>query len=134
MGSLVNHSCEHQADCDEELVAGDNSTTHSFGCDLRHVQNDDCRDEADAKACNETAWHEEPNSRRRDLKDNSEREDAASENNSGTTANPVGYRASKDSAEECASRENGDNQRLLPGSDVATVTFLGVSIICELRI
>ena len=59
LGAVVDAGGEEEADCDAELVAGDDGAADFLGGDFGHVEDDDGRDEADAETGDETAGDEE---------------------------------------------------------------------------
>ena len=59
LGAVVDAGGEEEADCDAELVAGDDGAAYFLGGDFGHVEDDDGGDEADAETGDETAGDEE---------------------------------------------------------------------------
>lgn len=117
LGGVVNARGQHQTDGNAELVAGDNGTTDLAGCNLRHVQDNDGRDEADTESSNETAGDEQTNAGGSSLQDDTNDENNTSENDGGPTTEPISQVTSNESSEEGTSRKDGHNQRLLRRGD-----------------
>lgn len=114
LGSIINACRCHQTDCDAELVSRDNSSTDLARRDLRHVQDDDGRDETNPKACNQTTGHDQAKSGGCSLEDDTDNEDTAATDDGGAAAKPICKITSNKGTEEGSRRENGGNQRLLP--------------------
>jgi hypothetical protein len=88
------------------LVTRHDGTADSLGSNLRHIQDDDGGDKANANTCNQTARNKYGDSSRGHLKDDADREDAASTNDGRAATNPVGEGASEKRTEEGTSRED----------------------------
>jgi len=121
---VVDYSGEEQANRDTELVAGDNGTTNSLGCHLGHVQDDYGADEANTNARNETSGDKDRNCRRRDLEDDTDREDATSSDDGGAATEPVGQGSSEERTEEGPSGQDRYNERFLPGLVEAAIVSI----------
>ena len=117
--------CKHQTKGDGELVARDNGTTNTLWRDLGHVQNVDGRHESDTDTCNQTADNELRNSHGRDLNDDTDGEHTAAGNDGGTTTDPVGKGTGEDGTEESTGGKDGDDERLVVGSDLKSGGMLG---------
>jgi hypothetical protein len=102
-----------------------NSTADSLGRDLGHVEDDDSRHEADANTRNQATRHKQRDRSRSNLKNDANREDTAAKDDSCAPTNPVREGASKQRAEERASRQNRHNQRLLPSLVQTTMERVG---------
>lgn len=114
LGAVVDARSEKETDGDAELIAGDQSTTNLSGADLRHVQNDDGRDETDTETSDETTGDNETETLDSSLEDNTDEEDTAAQDDGGSATNPVSEVTSDQSTEEGTGRENGGDEGLLP--------------------
>lgn len=121
LGAIVHARGQHETDGDAELVARDDSTANLAGSNLGHVQNDDGGDETDTESSNQTASNEETEAGGGSLEDNTDDENEAASNDGGTTTKPVSQVTGDQSTEESTSRENRDDERLLPGGNDESV-------------
>ena len=115
LGGVVDAGSQHQTNGDAELVTRNDGATDLAGRNLGHVQDNDGRNETDTKTGNQTADHEQSSSGGSSLKNDTDNEDSAAGDNGSTTTKPIGQVTSDQSAEESTSRQNGSDQRLLPG-------------------
>lgn len=117
LGSVVNARGQHETDGDAELVAGDDGTTDLAGSNLGHVQNDDGGNETDTESSNQTTSNEKTEAGGSSLEDNTNDENEAASNDGGTTTEPVSQVTGDQSTEESTSRQNRDDEGLLPRGD-----------------
>ena len=127
LGTVVNARREKDTNGDTELVAGNDSTTDLFGCDLRHVKNDDGRDEADPKPGNKTTSYKQSIGMGAGLEANADDEDATTDDDGSPTTGKVGDITGHKSTKEGTGREDGDNERLLPGRE-SEASFVGAAL------
>lgn len=80
---------------------------------MSNVQDDDTRLESNTESSNETTSYKLANTRGRGLDDDANNEDEASHQNSCFSAKEIGAVTSNDGSEECTSRKDGSNQRLI---------------------
>jgi len=113
LGAVVDARSEKQPKADTELVSRDDGTADLAGRDLGHVQDDDSRDETNAKSSNKSARHNQAERGRSRLEDDSDDEDHASKNNRCPTPEPIRQIASNQSTEKGTGRENRRDQRLV---------------------
>ena len=114
LGAVVNARGQEETDANAELVAGHESTADLAGRDLRHVQDDDGRDETDTETSDKTASNDEAQARRGSLENDTDDEDEAAEDDGRTTTNPISEITTHKGAEEGTSRENRGDEGLLP--------------------
>ena len=114
LGSVVDARSQHETDGDAELVTGDDGTADLARGDLRHVQDDDSRDEADTETSNETSSNEETQAAGSSLENDTNDEDEAASNDSSAATEPISEVTSDQSTKEGSSGENRDDEGLLP--------------------
>lgn len=106
---------EQDADGDGELVAGDERAADLLGRNLRHVEDDDGRDEADTDTCDETTDDEEGQLvSTRDLEDATDAEDDTASDDSDAATEEVGKVTSNKRAKEVSRRQDRGHERLFP--------------------
>jgi len=103
------------------LVSGHESSTNLLWRDLRHVQDDDGGDESNTKTSNETTGYEETERRRSCLENDTNNEDEASSDDGGSSTKPISEITGKQGTKEGTARENGGDERLLPGREGESV-------------
>jgi len=89
LGSIGDASSQHDADSNAELVTRDDAAADLLRCDFAHVEDDDGRDETNAKTCDETADDEEGDGGTCDLEDDAYNEDSAASNDGASAADPA---------------------------------------------
>ena len=114
LGAVVHAGCKQNTNGNAELVSGDERATDLARRDLRHVQDDDSRDESDTETSNNTARDKELVVSGSDLKNDSGEEDAASRDDGGAATNEIGAVTSNQSTQEGTEREEGHDHGLLP--------------------
>jgi len=124
LGAIVDACSEQETDCDAELVSGHEGSTNLFWRDLGHVQDDDGGDESNAKPGDETTGYEETESRRSCLENDTDNEDDASNDDSGSSAKPISDITGNQGTKEGTARENGGDERLLPGWESESVELV----------
>lgn len=117
LGTVVDAGSRHETNCDAELVSRDDGSTDFARRNLRHVQNDDGRDETNTEACNQTASHDQTEPSRGSLKNDTDDEDSAASDDGGATAKPICKITGNQGTEEGTGRQDGGDQGLLPGGN-----------------
>ena len=110
---------KQQANGDAKLVSGDDGAADLSRRDFRHVQDDDCRHESNAKPGNQAARYQKTHTRTsgRCLENAADEENYAASNDGGTATDPVREISSDDGSEKGTAGEDGDEQRLLGRAD-----------------
>jgi len=124
LGAIVDARSEQDTDCNAELVSRHEGSTNLFWRNLRHVQDDDSRDESNTKTSNETTGYEEAESRRSCLENNTDNEDEASNDDGGSSTKPISEITGNQGTKEGTARENGGDERLLPGRESESVELV----------
>lgn len=114
MSCIDNAVGEKDADGDAELITGDEGTTNCFRGDLRHIQDDNSRDKADAETADNTADRHNGNAGGCGLKDATDDKHETSGDDGCSATDKVSDVTSQDGAKESAGRENRRRQRLFP--------------------
>lgn len=117
LSTVVDAGSQHQTDGDAELVSRDNGTADLAGRDLRHVENDDGRDETDTETGDQTTDDQQGDGSGGRLENNTDNENTTSSDDGCPTPEPIGQITSDESTEECTGREDGCDERFLPGGN-----------------
>jgi hypothetical protein len=97
---IVHTRCQHEADCDTELITRHKSTAHLLWSDLGHVQDNNGGFEADAETSDKTTCGKNADTRGGSLNDDTDDEDYAACNNGELSSNEVGDVTSDDGSKE----------------------------------
>lgn len=93
LGGVVDNGSKQQTKGDGQLVSTDNSTTNPLGSSLGLVERNSGREQTNSKTGEESTSHEERNSSRGSLEDNTEAENKGVQDHGKTTTEVVGHRS-----------------------------------------
>jgi hypothetical protein len=120
LGGVVDNGSQQETDGNSELVGSDNGSTDPLGCSLGLVHGDQGRDQTNSVSSEETASNEQGLRCRSRLEDDTKVEDETSrDHETDATTEEVTDGGSSESTEESTGGENGDDERVLGGCDLA---------------
>ena len=114
MGSVAYAAGKHNTNRDSELIAGHYGAADLPWRNLAHVEDINRAHKPDTKASDQSSHYQRCNTRSRDLDDDTDDEDSASGDDCCSSAEPVCQGSRDEGAEEGASRQDGNDQTLLP--------------------
>ena len=115
LGAIDDDGGEQKTDSDAKLIPGYDGPADFLRRDLRHVHDDGCRYESDTETSNQATGNKQAKPTASDLQDDTDDEDTAAEDDSGTATDEISQVTSHDGAEECTGRENRDDQGSMTG-------------------
>lgn len=115
--AIVDARGKQKTDGDAKLVTGHDRASNLPRSNLGHVQDDDGRNETNTKTGNQTTGNEQSQAGRGGLENDTDDENNASEDDGGPTPDPISKITTEKSTEESSGRENGHDERFLPGGE-----------------